>query len=142
MQYLSDDECLTKLFQLRFGHLTTCPDCKKPTTFHRVARRRCFECQHCAFQLYPTAGTIFEKTRTDLAKWFQAVCMIAETNGRITAADLRVELDVSYKRARKMVNEIQRCTSGTDPAGEALIEVGPDSIKITDPNEFCKILSV
>jgi hypothetical protein len=34
--------------------------------YYGVSTRRCFGCEHCGYQVYPTAGTPFEKTRTSL----------------------------------------------------------------------------
>jgi transposase len=160
--YLSRDECLSKLFQLRYGHLTTCPDCKRTTTFHRVAGRRCFECRNCGYQLYPTVGTIFEKTRTDLAKWCGALSLICSATDGITAKKISRELNISYLTARKITKQINRFLSADQAdIGPPLIEVcnsclpdalrlelgfasrGPDEpIRIWDPRLFCKILQI
>jgi transposase len=44
----------------RFGERFTCFKCQKEATYYRVKGRRAFECEHCGYQVYPTAGTPFD----------------------------------------------------------------------------------
>jgi len=62
--YATDEACLDKIFTLRYGKLEACPDCQCVTSFRRITTRRCYQCTECYSQFYPTAGTVFEKTRT------------------------------------------------------------------------------
>ena len=65
-RFPDEDSCLTHLMRNRFGERFTCFKCQKQATYYRVKARRSFECEHCGYQVYPTAGTPFEKTRTSL----------------------------------------------------------------------------
>jgi transposase-like zinc ribbon protein len=65
-RFPDEDSCLTHLMRTRFGERFTCFKCQKEATYYRVKGRRSFECEHCGYQVYPTAGTPFEKTRTSL----------------------------------------------------------------------------
>ncbi len=62
-RFPDEDACLTHLMRNRFGERFTCFKCQKEATYYRVSTRRCFVCEHCGYQVYPTAGTPFEKTR-------------------------------------------------------------------------------
>jgi len=66
-RFPDEDSCLTHLMRTRFGERFTCFKCQKEATYYRVKARRSFECEHCGYQVYPTAGTPFEKTRTSLS---------------------------------------------------------------------------
>ena len=35
-----------------------------------ITKRRAYACQHCGHHIYPCVGTPFEKSRTNLTKWF------------------------------------------------------------------------
>lgn len=74
-----DSACLDKLFKLRFGDVTNCPSCHIEFNYRRITTRRSYQCKYCYFQLYPTAGTVFEKTRTPLTYWFYAIYLRTAT---------------------------------------------------------------
>jgi len=42
--YPNDSVCLDKIFQLRYGHLTYCPECEDPAKFRRISTRISFRC--------------------------------------------------------------------------------------------------
>ena len=68
-RFPTEDSCLDHLFQVRYGG-TDCPKCNRPVKYSRVKGRRSYQCQWCAHNLYPTAGTPFDRTRTSLRDWF------------------------------------------------------------------------
>jgi transposase-like protein len=70
--YPDNDACLDKLFQLRYRNLV-CPKCESDKPFTRVNNRRSYQCPSCSFQIYPTQGTVFEKSTTPLTHWFYAI---------------------------------------------------------------------
>ena len=65
-----NDTCLNYIFQKKYGNNYECPKCKHKTskdyakTFYRVKERKCYACASCGYQIHPTAGTIFHKSRT------------------------------------------------------------------------------
>jgi len=105
--YPNDDACLSKIFSLRFGNLKKCPKCKKETKFHRVKNRRCYECQWCGHQLYPTKNTIFEKTTTPLNLWFYAIYLMTATRSGVSAKEIERQLGVTYKCAWRITHQIR-----------------------------------
>jgi len=111
--YPDDSACLDKIFQLRYSHLTHCPECNKEANFRRVTTRRAYQCKHCYFQLYPTAGTIFEKTRTPLSYWFYAIYLMTATRNGVSAKELERQLGVTYKCAFRMAHKIRELMSNT-----------------------------
>ena len=108
-RFPDDDACLREVLRLRFGSITVCPyeDCGKETRFHRVKGRRCFECQWCGYQVYPTKGTIFEKSSTPLQLWFYAIYLMTATRSGVSAKELQRQLGVTYKTAWRMAHEIR-----------------------------------
>ncbi len=115
-EYPDDSTCLDKLWRERFaadGHHAACPKCKRERKFHRIKTRACYACDSCGWQIYPTKGTIFEKSTTSLQLWFYAMYLMASTRCGISAKQLERELGVTYKTAWRMFNKI-RSIMGND----------------------------
>lgn len=102
-----EDACLDYLKQRFYPDGSECPKCERVTRFHRIRGRKAYSCQHCGHQVYPTAGTIFHKSSTDLSKWFWAVYLLSSTRCGISAVQLQGEIDVTYKTAWRMLKEIR-----------------------------------
>lgn len=105
--YPNDDACLDKIFQLRYSNLV-CPKCVADKPFTRVKDRRSYQCPCCGFQIYPTQGTIFEKTTTPLTYWFYAIFLQTTTRNGVAAKELERQLNVCYKTALRMAHQIKR----------------------------------
>jgi transposase len=109
-EYPDDAACLDRLWRERFapdGHHAACPKCKRERKFHRVSTRACYACDSCGWQIYPTKGTIFQKSTTSLQLWFYAMYLMASTRCGISAKQLERELGVTYKTAWRMFNKIR-----------------------------------
>jgi transposase-like protein len=105
-QYPNEDACLDRLFQLRYKHLV-CPDCESDKAFKRVKNRRSYQCPACGYQIYPTQGTVFEKSTTPLLYWFQAIFLQTTTRNGVAAKELERQLNVCYKTALRMAHQIK-----------------------------------
>lgn len=106
-RFPDEDACLTHLMRTRFGERLTCFKCQKEATYYRVKARRSFECEHCGYQVYPTAGTPFEKTRTSLRDWFYVMFLFCETRNGVAAKEVQRQLGVTYKTAWRMCHLIR-----------------------------------
>lgn len=106
-RFPTDDACLEELMRLRYGETSDCPDCHKAIKFHRVRGRRCYECQWCGYQVYPTQGTPFEKTTTPLSSWFYVIYLMTATRSGVSAKEVERQLGVTYKCAWRMCHQIR-----------------------------------
>jgi transposase len=106
-RFPDEDSCLKHLMRNRFGERFTCFKCLKEATYYRVRGRRSFECEHCGYQVYPTAGTPFEKTRTSLRDWFYVMFLFCETRNGVAAKEVQRQLGVTYKTAWRMCRLIR-----------------------------------
>jgi len=107
-RFPDEDTCLNHLMRTRFGERLTCFKCQKQATYYRVKSRRSFECEHCGYQVYPTAGTPFEKTRTSLRDWFYVMFLFCTTRNGVAAKEVQRQLGVTYKTAWRMCNLIRK----------------------------------
>lgn len=92
-----------------------CRKCGKDSTFHRLAKRpRAFACAACGDNLYPTAGTIFEDSRTPLQVWFYAIYLFVTTRHGVSGKELERVLGVTYKTAWRMGQQIRTLMAKAD----------------------------
>lgn len=94
--------------RLRFGDVHRCEKCGKPNQFYKIKGRKAYSCAFCRYQLYPLAGTIFEKSTTPLKDWFYAIYLMAQTRSGISAKQLERMLGCTYKTAWRMFHQIRK----------------------------------
>lgn len=107
-KYPDDNACLEKFFKERYGSIKECPNCHKATHFYRIKSRKCWECQFCANQIHPLAGTIFHKSDTSLKNWFFAIFLFANSKNGVSAMELKRQIGVTYKTAWRMARQIRK----------------------------------
>jgi transposase len=113
-RFPTDEVCLDHLMRARYGDRFPCPKCSREAHFYRVKTRRCFECEHCGHQVYPTAGTPFEATRTPLKSWFHVMHMFCTTRNGVSSKEVQRTLGVTYKCAWRMTHEIRKYMGAVD----------------------------
>jgi hypothetical protein len=116
-RFPDEETCLVHLMRVRFGQRLTCFKCLKEATYYRVNGRRCFECEHCGYQVYPTAGTPFESTRTPLRDWFFVMFLFCSTRNGVAAKEVERQLGVTYKTAWRMCRLIRAYMAYVDGDG-------------------------
>lgn len=119
----NDDICLDTIFQARYGHLRYCPDCGARGKFYRIRKRKTYSCQHCAYQLSPTAGTIFHKSYTPLTKWFFAMYLFSQAKNGVSAMEIKRHLGVTYKCAWRIAKHIRLLTNEDGDPLSGIVEV-------------------
>jgi hypothetical protein len=60
------------------------------------------------------AGTVLEKSRTDLVKWFWATFLIAYDKRGVSATYLSTELEIAYQTAWQMGHKIRKTMGDHD----------------------------
>ncbi len=73
-----------------------------------MTERRAFACSHCGDHIYPTAGTVFQDTRTPLQSWFYAIYLFVTTRHGVSGKELQRQLGVTYKTAYRMGMQIRK----------------------------------
>lgn len=113
-RFPTENSCLDHLFQVRYGTDFNCPKCKRLAKYSRVAKRRSYQCQWCAHNLYPTAGTPFDRTRTSLRDWFYVMFLFCTTRNGVAAKRVQREIGVTYKTAWRMCDQIRSYMTSLD----------------------------
>ncbi len=102
-----DEACLEHIFNTLHSR-----ECSCGGRYNRLKgkeNRKKFQCSKCRFQISPMAGTIFEKSTTDLTLWFHAVFIFSNAKSGISAKELERQLGVTYKTAWRILKLIREC---------------------------------
>lgn len=127
-QYPNEDACLQKLFDLRYGNMEACVNCGvTQPVYHRVRKRKCFQCDDCLFQIYPMKGTPMENSKTSVLTWFKIIFLFACSKNGVSAMELKRHTGLTYKcawsighKVRKMMDEGQISLQGIVEVDESL----------------------
>ena len=107
-QYPDDNTCLHGIFLTKYSGDKECHHCHKPFRFYKVAKRKCYECSYCGYQVHPLANTIFHKSSTPLKSWFFAIYLFSVSKNGVSAKELERQLGVTYKCAYRMGKQIRK----------------------------------
>ena len=116
-RFPTEESCLDHLMRTRYGERHDCERCGKSAKFYRVKARRSYACEHCGAQVYPTAGTPFDRTRTSLRDWFLVMFQFCTTRNGVAAKEVERQLGVTYKTAWRMCHEIRKYMALVDGDG-------------------------
>lgn len=110
-RFPDDDACLEHLKLIRYGQTTHCQSAKcagRIARYYRTTGRRSYTCEHCGFQIYPTAGTPFHASRTSLKDWFFVMFLFCASRNGVAAKEVQRQIGVTYKTAWRMCHMIRQ----------------------------------
>jgi transposase len=113
-RFPTEESCLDHLMRTRYGARHDCERCGREASFYRVKARRSYACEHCGGQIYPTAGTPFDRTRTSLRDWFFVMFQFCASRNGVAAKEVERQLGVTYKTAWRMCHEIRKYMGAVD----------------------------
>ena len=87
----TDAQCRAYLVEVRWPDGFRCADCGHDCAWSHH-RRLIEECRACGKQHSILAGTIFEQTKTGLARWFLAIYLVTSSKGGISALELQRQM--------------------------------------------------
>jgi transposase-like protein len=102
----TEEECRKYLFERRWSEGFVCPKCGHKEYFN-IQSRHLYQCKACNHQASVTAGTIMDKSRTPLTKWFLALYLMSEDKRGISALSLKDKIGVAYQTAWTMCQKIR-----------------------------------
>jgi transposase-like protein len=118
VEYPDDAACLDRIMQEQYGGTEcTCPACGADSKFYRITKRRAYACQLCGHHIYPCVGTPFEKSRTNLTKWFFAMYLMTSTRHGVAAKELERQIGCTYKTAWRRAHELRKLMAIADDHG-------------------------
>ena len=107
----TEDDFRDWLGMVRWGEKPRCSHCGNNEGNYYLSTRKIYKCSDsdCRKQFSVTTGTIFERTRIPLKKWF---CVMFElANDNISSCKLASKIGVNQKTAWKMMHKIRHLLS-------------------------------
>src|SRR3954464_15461124 len=128
----SDEQCREYLFKARWPEGFRCAACGHDDAY-ALRTKIVYECVACRKQHSLLAGTIFEQTKTGLAKWFLAIHLVTSSKGGIAATELKRQLGLgSYQTAWTWLHKLREAM--VRPDREPLAgRVEPDETYVAGP---------
>ena len=127
-RYPDQEACIEHLEKVRWGDDPYCPHCgslhvARKNDGHRMGRWNCHDCKS-SFNVL--SGTIFEKTKVPLKKWFMAIGLTVSAKKRLSSCQLARDLDLSQPTAWYMQHRIRaQIASGQESILlQGVVEVG------------------
>lgn len=109
-KFNTQEKCISYLNIKRWGtEKPCCPYCdsNKVSTKSEKNQSNRYQCSSCQKSFTALVGTIFEGTKIPLQKWFLAVAMFLDAKKGISAKRLERNLNVNYKTAWRMLQQIR-----------------------------------
>ena len=103
----TDAQCRAYLVRARWPAGFRCAGCGQRRAYSHK-QRLIEECAACGKQHSLLAGTIFEQTKTGLARWFLAIYLVTSSKGGISAMELQRQMGFgSYQTAWSWLHKIR-----------------------------------
>ncbi len=124
--FVDENAAREALEQVRWPNGAVCPHCGvtgngivKVEGKKQSHRPGLYYCNHCKGQFTVTVGTVFERSKIPLSKWWMAVYLLNSSKKGISAHQIHRTLKVTYKTAWFMMHRIREAmrTGALGPMG-------------------------
>jgi len=106
-RFPTEKKIVEHFITIRYPNGITCNHCGSTKIYPRGESIKTFSCNGCLNAFSPFKGTIFEKSSTDLRKWFYAIHLFLNGKKGISGLQLQREIGVTYKTAWRMLHQIR-----------------------------------
>ena len=103
----TDQACHDYLVQARWNGKPQCPKCDNYHMNYYLSKRKVYKCSKCYKQFSVTQGTIFEKSKIPLNKWFLAIYLFTVNKRGISSIQLGKFLGIKQQSAWYMLTRIR-----------------------------------
>ena len=110
MQFPTQHDCITHLETVRWGETPTCPHCDSEKVARKADGQRVgrWNCHTCKSSFNVLSGTIMQKTKIPLQKWFLAIGLIVNAKKSLSSHQLSRDLDMNQASALYMQHRIRK----------------------------------
>ena len=108
-RYPDQKACIEYIEGIRFLDIPYCPHCRgikvaRKKDSGRIGRWNCHDCKS-SFNVL--SGTVFEKTKVPLQKWFMAIALVVNAKKSLSSCQLARDLELNQKTAWYMQQRIR-----------------------------------
>jgi transposase-like protein len=105
--FTNDEKCLLYMIEVRWPEGFECPSCDSGDPYF-IADRKAMKCSKCDKWTYITEGTVMEKSKTSLCKWFAGAYLAITVTPGISAVQFQRQLGIpSYECAFQMLHKLR-----------------------------------
>ena len=100
-RFPDQEACIEHLERVRWGDAPSCPHCESPRVARKADAGRVgrWNCHACRSSFSALSGTIFDKTKIPLQKWFMAIGLTVNAKKSLSSHQLARDLDLNHKSA-------------------------------------------
>ena len=118
------ESCIEHLERARWHDIPCCPKCGsikvgRKADGDRIGRWNCHDC-HRSYNVL--SGTIFQKTKIDLQKWFVAIALVLNAKKSVSSHQLARDLELNQKTAWFMAMRIRRSMADDSTMLQGIVE--------------------
>jgi len=113
-KFPTEKDIVDHYISIRYGEHAICNHCGFIKVYQRNSNIKVFDCNDCGNTFSPFTGTIFEKSSTDLRKWFYAIHLFLNGKKSISGLQLQREIGVTYKTAWRMLQQIRKAMGNAE----------------------------
>ena len=112
--FSNEQDCIDYFIKIRYPNGINCNHCKSDKVYYTKNQPRLFQCISCKNHFSIFKDTIFEKSDTDLRKWFYAIHLFLNSKKGISGYQLQREIGVTYKCAWRILKKIREAMSNSE----------------------------
>ena len=113
-KFSTEDACREHLYQMRWGEGFGCPKCGAKGEPFQIVSRNLYQCKQCNHQASVTSGTVMDRTKVPLRKWFWAMFLMSHDKRGCSAMQVGRELDLPYSTAWLLCHKIRSAMGERD----------------------------
>src|SRR5262245_30250450 len=121
-----DQKARRYLERLRWPDGPLCPRCGSVDRAYEIKPAGVYRCAdpQCQTNFTVTGNTVMERSHIALHKWLRAFHLMCSTRNGISARQLHLTLDITYRSAWFMVQRIRKAmvAGGLDPLGGTAVQ--------------------
>ncbi len=116
--------CIVYLENIRWPETPTCPHCHSDHVARKAEKGRIgrWNCHACHSSYNVLSGTIFEKTKVDLRKWFLAINLMLNAKKSLSSYQLARDIKTTHPTALYMQHRIRAAMADQDTILQGIIE--------------------
>ena len=123
-RYPDHEACIEHLERVRWGDVPACPLCGSVTVARKADGDRIgrWNCHGCKSSFNALSGTIFQKTKVPLQKWFLAISLVLNAKKSLSSYQLARDLDLNQKTAWYMAMRIREAMADEEVLLSGIVE--------------------